>query len=67
MFAGQLICGFSVSLTITMKEQVAINPAASVTVQLTVVVPLGNADPDVGLQTTAPAGNVQLSVAVGAG
>jgi hypothetical protein len=67
MFAGQLICGFSLSLTMTMKEHVAVRPAPSVTVQLTVVVPLGKADPDGGLQTTAPAGSVQLSVAVGAG
>jgi len=49
------------SLTVTVKLQLAVFPAASVAVQVTVVVPLANWDPEFGEQTT---GTVpQLSVA----
>ena len=44
--------GGRVSLTVTVKEQIAELPLASVAVQLTVVVPTGKAVPDDGLQTT---------------
>ena len=39
--AGQLIVGFSVSLTVTLCVQLAVFPLVSVTVQLTVVTPFG--------------------------
>jgi hypothetical protein len=52
-----------VSLTVTVKEQLAESPAESVTVQLTVVVPLGKVEPDAGVQTTVGLG--QLSFVVG--
>ena len=40
--AGQVIVGFSVSLTVTVWVQVWVLPAASVAVQVTVVVPILN-------------------------
>lgn len=39
IFAGQLITGAWVSLTVTVNEQVPVLPAASVTVYVTVVTP----------------------------
>ena len=48
--------------TETVKLQLAWLPEVSVAVQVTVVVPTGNMDPDAGLQTTVTPG--QLSVAV---
>src|SRR6266545_354596 len=57
--------GLSVSRTVTVKEQVAWLPDASVAVQVTVVVPVGKNEPEAGLQTTL-IGPGQLSVAVGA-
>ena len=59
MFAGQVITGFCVSLTLTVKEQ--LGPAAGV--QVTVVVPTGKNDPEGGEQLTAS----QLPLVVGAG
>ena len=49
MFAGQLICGASVSFTVTVKVQLEVLPAASVAVAVTVVNPIGNVLPDAGL------------------
>jgi hypothetical protein len=63
MFAGQLIVGGCVSLMVTVKEQFAVLPAASVAVQVTVVVPLAKLEPEAGLQVTGAPG--QLSLAVG--
>lgn len=63
--AGQVIVGACVSLTVTVKEQLAGLPAASLTVQLTVVVPFGKVEPDGGVQTGVPT-PVQLSETVGA-
>jgi hypothetical protein len=61
MFAGQMATGGCVSFTVTVKLHDAVLPAASVAVQLTGVVPKGNAEPLAGTQATvAP----QLSVAV---
>lgn len=62
MLAGQVIVGGCVSLTFTVKLQVAVLPEASVAVTVTVVVPFGNAVPDGGLATTVTPG--QLSDAV---
>ena len=55
--------GACVSLTITVKEQLAELLDASLTVQLTVVVPLLKVEPDAGVQTGVPTPG-QLSVAV---
>ena len=60
MSAGQVITGVSVSLTVTINVQVSALPAGSVAIQVTVVVPTGNTEPEAGLQDIeAPA---QLSV-----
>ena len=61
MFDGQVIAGLSVSLTVTVKVQVAVFPESSVAVEVTVVVPLGKAAPEGGLLATV--GVPQLSVA----
>jgi hypothetical protein len=50
--------------TVTVKLQVAVLPDASVAVQVTVVVPTGNVEPEGGLQATVTP--EQLSDAVGA-
>src|SRR5262245_60667488 len=55
--------GGVVSLTVTWNVAVAVFPAASLAVQLTVVVPSGNSEPDAGVQLTAT-GPSTLSVAV---
>jgi hypothetical protein len=52
-----------VSLTVTVNEQLAELLDASLTVQLTVVVPFGNVEPEAGLQAGVPTPG-QLSVAV---
>jgi hypothetical protein len=49
----------------TVNMQLAVLPAASVAVQVTVEIPIGNADPDGGVHTAVTPG--QLSVAVGGG
>lgn len=58
-FAGQVIAGAWVSLTVTVKLQ--LGPA--VVEQLTVVVPFAKNEPDAGVQVTVP----QADVVVGAG
>ncbi len=59
IFAGQVIAGAILSFTVTVKEQVAVLPAASVTVEFTVVTPLGKKLPLAGTDTTdETAGNV---------
>ena len=50
------------SLTVTVNVQVDLLPAASVAVEVTVVMPIGKAEPEGGLETTVTPG--QLSVAV---
>jgi hypothetical protein len=50
MFAGTVMTGPVVSCTVTWKEALLEFPAASLAVQLTVVVPSGNVDPDAGVQ-----------------
>ena len=65
MFAGQVIVGNCVSLTVTVKAQVAVVPAASVTLNVFVVTPTANeapeAKPDVCIVTWLG----QLSVPTG--
>ncbi len=51
MFAGQVMVGGCVSLTVTVKVQVAVLPLMSVAVQVTFVVPLGKLEPLAGAQT----------------
>src|SRR5689334_16977794 len=64
-FAGQVMDGGCISLTVTVNEQLAGLPDASLTVQLTVVVPFGKAVPDGGEQDGAPTPE-QLSDTAGA-
>ena len=62
IFAGQVICGDWLSVTVTVKVQVLALPLLSCAVPVTVVVPTGNAKPLAGtLETFVTA---QLSVAV---
>jgi len=56
--------GATLSVTVTVNVQLAGLPDVSEAEQLTVVTPLGNTDPEVGLQVTVLAPS-QLSVAVG--
>ena len=63
MFAGQVIEGACVSLTVTVKVQVPVFAEASVAVHVTVVVPFGNVEPEAGTHATVAPG--QLSVAAG--
>ena len=56
--------GFSVSLTMTVKLQLAVLLETPVAVQLTVLVPFANVDPLGGVQAKITPG--QLSVAAGA-
>ena len=46
MFAGQVIVGACVSFTVTVKAQVALLFAASVTLNVLVVTPTGNEAPE---------------------
>lgn len=63
--AGQMMVGGAPSMTVTLNEQVLVFPAASVAVQVTVVVPTGKNEPDAGVQEDVRPG--QLSVTVGSG
>jgi hypothetical protein len=58
---GGVICPSGEPVTVTVNEQVALLPDASVAVQVTVVVPNGNVEPGGGVQTVVTPG--QLSVA----
>src|SRR2546426_78365 len=63
MFAGQVIVqGFC---TVTLNVQLAVRFAPSVTVQVTVLIPAANQNPDGGLHVTAFGGSGQLSLPVG--
>jgi hypothetical protein len=63
--AGAVMVGDSVSFTVTVKLHVAVLPAASVAMQLTVLAPFGKVEPVGGSHATVTPG--ALSVAVGAG
>ena len=64
MLAGQVIVGGSSSVTVTVKLQVAeLWPAASVAVQVTVVVPFGKLEPLGGVQLAVAPGQLSLGVA----
>jgi len=64
MLAGQVTTGFSLSLTVTLKPQLAVLPLVSVAVQVTGVVPLAKVAPLAGLHTKVVPG--QLSLTIGA-
>src|SRR6476469_1876673 len=64
MLAGQTRVGFSVSLTTTVKLQLALLPDASVTVQLTVLVPFAKVAPEGGVQTKVAPGQLSAVVVV---
>ena len=72
IFAGQEIVGFSVSFTVTVKEHVVVLLLASVTLNVFVVTPIGNAAPLESpavcvvvdpLQLSAPTGAVYVATA----
>jgi len=63
MSAGQLTTGGTVSRTRTVKLHCALFPASSVAVQVTVVSPIGNSEPEGGAQTTVGPGS-QASLAL---
>jgi hypothetical protein len=62
--AGQAMAGCSVSLTVTVNEQSALFPAASVAVQVTVVLPRVNSVPLAGLHATLTPGQLSLAPAL---
>lgn len=66
MFAGQVIVGGVLSLTVTVCRHDPVLPAASVAVQVIVVVPTGYGAVNAALSLRCPAGvtDEQLSVAV---
>jgi hypothetical protein len=63
--AGQVTEGASLSLTVTVNEQLDILPEASITLQVTVVTPTEKAEPEAGVHRTAPTPG-QLSLTIGA-
>jgi hypothetical protein len=63
MFAGQVIDGGCVSLTVTVNEQLCVPLLLPGLVQVTVVVPFGKNDPEAGVHVTV----LQTPVVVGAG
>ena len=60
--AGHVIVGTCVSLTVTVKEQVAVLPEPSVTVKLFEVVPAGKLDPLANPAVCAKVAPAQLSL-----
>jgi hypothetical protein len=66
MFDGQVILGAWVSLTVTVKLQLPVDmlPDASVAVQVTVITPLANVEPEAGRQLVVAPGQLSLAVAV---
>jgi hypothetical protein len=65
MFEGTVKIGASASKTVIMKDAVAVLPAPSVALQVTVVSPRGKVEPEGGVQSTEIVAT--LSVAVGDG
>jgi hypothetical protein len=61
--AGQVIAGGVVSATVIVKLQLTLLPLASVAVQVTVLVPRANTEPDPGAQTIIGLGS-QTSLVV---
>ena len=65
MFAGHVIVGGCMSRTVTVKLQDVVLFEASLTLQVTVVVPTGKVVPEAGEQVGVP--TLQLSLTVGGG
>ncbi len=63
--AVQATLGAVVSSTVIVNEQEAEFPAASVAVQVTVVVPRGKSEPETGVQITLGVETASLDVALG--
>jgi len=61
---GQVIAGGCVSVIVTVNEQLFELPAASLTVQVTVVVPFAKVEPDAGAHVADPTPG-QLSAVAG--
>jgi hypothetical protein len=66
IFAGQLMAGGCVSLTVTANVHIAVFPEESATLHMTVVAPTEKKEPEAGEQTVVPSPG-QLSIAVGGG
>ena len=64
MSAGQVMTGFSVSLTVTVNEQLSVLPDASVAVQVTGVLPTGKVEPDGDEQLVVTPGQLSFAVTV---
>jgi hypothetical protein len=64
MFAGTVIVGGVVSWTVMWKDAVEVFPAASLAVQVTVVVPSGNVEPDAGVHENEVTATLSVAVAV---
>ena len=65
MFAGQVIVGSCVSVTVTVKAQVAVLLAPSVTLNVLVVTPTGNDAPEAEPEVWIVLWPEQLSVPAG--
>jgi hypothetical protein len=63
MFPGHAMLGGTVSLTVTVKLQVAVLPLASAAVQVTGVAPLRKVEPLGGAQVTVTPEQSSLAVA----
>ena len=66
IFEGQVINGFSLSVTVTVNDAANLFNDASVAVYVTVVIPVGNTDPEAGPAVWAMMLPEQLSAEVGA-
>lgn len=66
ILAGQIMVGICTSFTVTVKAQVLVLPAPSVTLNVLVVTPTGNAAPDAKPEVCTVVGPEQLSVPTGA-
>ena len=66
ILGGRLQVGASTSLTVTVNEQLVsgLSVLASLAVQLTVVVPTGNEEPETGEQMMVAPGQLSDAVAV---
>ena len=64
MVGGQVIDGGCASTTVTSNMHIAVLPAASVAVDVTLVVPTGKVDPDGGTDTTVTVTQVSVAVTV---
>jgi hypothetical protein len=61
IFAGHVITGFSLSITVTVNVLIVVFPEGSVAVEVTIVEPTGKNDPETGIDVIVAE---QLSVAV---